>query len=103
MFSLGAPGEQVGEWIECLHDNMQTPIPDQVAFRCDFPRWLAMQTPRNRRIAEQLSLGTSTGEAAKAFRMSQARISQLRRELADSWYAFINDALAVSDEDPTGE
>ena len=93
MVSLGTPGEQVGEWTECLIDNRRTPVPDQAAFRIDYPRWLNSQTPRNRRIAERLSMGYSTGEVAKEFRISPARISQLRRELAESWYAFINVTL----------
>jgi DNA-directed RNA polymerase specialized sigma24 family protein len=88
--SLGAPGDQVGEWMECLVDNRVTSIPYQVAFRLDFPRWLDSQSPRVRRIAERLSLGYSTSEVASEFKVSAGRISQLRRQLADSWYEFIS-------------
>ncbi len=91
---LGAPGQQVGEWMECLHDNRVTPIPDQVAFRIDFPEWLRTQTARDKQIAERLAIGFSTAEVAAEFGVSRGRISQLRRELADSWYEFISSALS---------
>ena len=96
--SLGAPGEQVGEWMECLVDNRVTSIPNQVAFRIDFPRWLDELSPRDRRIAERLSLGHSTNDVASEFKISPGRISQLRRQLADSWYEFISVTLCSSDD-----
>ena len=96
--SLGAPGDQVGEWMECLVDNRVTSIPNQVAFRIDFPRWLEEQSPRDRRIAERLSLGYSTSDVASEFKISPGRISQLRRQLADSWYEFISVTLCSSDD-----
>ncbi|MBP88081.1 MAG: hypothetical protein CMJ64_15385 [Planctomycetaceae bacterium] len=103
VLSLGAPGEQVGEWMECLINNRQTPVPDQVAFRMDFPRWLDNQTPRDKRVAQRLSLGYSTGEVAKEFSISPARVSQLRRELADSWHEFISAALGQANDEESGE
>ena len=90
LLSIGAPGEKVGEWRECLVDNRRTRVPDQAAFRIDFPAWLESQSPRDKQIAEKLSLNYSTGEVAREFKISMARISQLRRELADSWYAFLS-------------
>ncbi len=99
MHSLGAPGDQVGEWMECLIDNRVTSVPNQVAFRLDFPRWLDEQSCRDRRIAERLSLGYSTSEIASEFKISAGRISQLRRQLADSWYEFISLTLRSSSAD----
>lgn len=29
---------------DALHDNTETPVPDQVAFRSDFPEWLSSRT-----------------------------------------------------------
>src|SRR5262249_50406713 len=37
---------------EALVDNTQTPPPEQVAFRCDFPAWLQTRSERDRRLAE---------------------------------------------------
>jgi hypothetical protein len=77
-----------GQWIEAVVEDLHTPVPDQVAFRCDFPAWLKSLTRRNRRIAEALSLGHTTGDVAKRFGVSPGRISQLRREMHDSWHEF---------------
>ena len=90
---LGTPGEQASAWMEYLIDDRRTPVPDQAAFRIDYPRWLNEQTPRNRQIAERLSVGYSANDVAKEFALSPGRVSQLRRELAASWYAFINASL----------
>ena len=80
--------QRVGEWQDALVDNMQTPILDQVCFRCDFPAWLSTLTRRDCRIALRLARGDSTSEVAMRFGVSGGRISQLRRELCDSWRAF---------------
>ena len=93
MVHLGTPGKRVSEWMECLQDNRITPVPDQVAFRIDFPEWLNSQAPRDKQIAERLSLGFSTADVAAEFELSRGRVSQLRRKLSESWYEFISSAL----------
>jgi hypothetical protein len=87
--SLGTAGEQHEAWLECVTDNCRTPVPDQADFRIEFPRWLDAQTNRNRQIAESLAFGYSTGEVARKFNLSPARVSQIRRELYDSWIESI--------------
>jgi hypothetical protein len=79
-------------WVEATIEDRRTPVPDQAAFRCDFPAWLATHSPRDRQIAESLSMGHSPSEVAQQFRISRARISQLRREFHDSWQEFHGDA-----------
>jgi hypothetical protein len=81
-------GDGDQSWLEATLDDNSTPIPDKVAFRCDFPAWLATQTPRMRQIAEALALGHSTGHVARQFQVSRGRISQIRSELQASWIAF---------------
>ena len=76
------------DWSEALIDNRKTPVPDQVSFRCDFPRWLDTLTPRDRAIAILLSTGNSTKSMAKRFGLSAARISQLRTEFYALWQNF---------------
>jgi hypothetical protein len=76
------------DWEEALADNTSSPVPDQAAFRIDFPEWLAAQSPRDRRLAKFLALGNGPAEAADRFRVSRARVSQIRRELRQSWAAF---------------
>jgi DNA-binding NarL/FixJ family response regulator len=65
--------------------NRRTSVPDQAHVRIEFPRWLEAQTNRNRQIAETLALGHSTGEVARKLNLSPARVSQIGRELYDSW------------------
>ncbi len=89
--SIGTPVEQRQAWMECLTDNRRTPVPEQAHFRLEFPRWLRTQTRRNRQIAERLALGYSTAEVARRFKVSPGRVSQIRRELHDSWQAFTAD------------
>jgi len=81
-------------WVEAVLEDHRTPVPEQAAFRCDFPAWLASLSRRNRRIAVSLSLGHSTSEVAKRFRVSPGRVSQLRREMHQSWDEFHGDSTA---------
>jgi DNA-directed RNA polymerase specialized sigma24 family protein len=87
-FQLQSLFRAEGEWTEALVDNRQTPIPDQVSFRCDFPRWLQTLRPRDRRLVDLLAMGHSTASTARRFGLSPARISQLRRELHQWWQVF---------------
>ena len=73
---------------EALHDNTQTPPPDAAAFRCDFPAWLKTRTRRDRTIAVELARGERTKALARRFGLSQARVSQMRREFHDDWNRF---------------
>lgn len=75
-------------WREAVLEDRRTCVPDQAAFRIDFPRWLATHTRRNRRIAESLAAGNSTSETARRFRVSPARISQLRQQFFTDWQRF---------------
>ena len=73
---------------EALRDNTRSPVPEQVCFRADFPAWLRTLGRRDRRLAQAMALGHRTGELARRFRVSPARISQLRREFHDGWTKF---------------
>lgn len=77
-----------GEWFEFIVEDRRTPIPDQAAFRCDFPEWLNNLTCQKRQIAEKLAVGDSTSEVAQECKVSPGRISQIRRELENSWQEF---------------
>jgi hypothetical protein len=77
-----------------LKDNTQTPIPQQVAFRLDFPAWLKTRTERGRRVIEQMAQNERTMHLARRFGVSKGRISQLRREYQDDWQRFTSDREA---------
>jgi DNA-directed RNA polymerase specialized sigma24 family protein len=73
---------------DALSGNAVTPVPDQTAFRVDFPRWRAGIRARDRRVLDALMLGGRTGEVADRFGLSPARVSQLRRAFAAGWADF---------------
>ena len=87
---------ETDEWLEVIVEDRRTPVPDQVAFRIDFPNWLTLLSKRNRRIAQTLALGNSTGQVAKRFKLSPGRISQLRGELYQSWQKYHGDPSAAA-------
>jgi hypothetical protein len=63
--------------------------------RVDFRRWLGLLGDRDRRLAEKLMIGERTGAAARRFGMSEARVSQVRRELSQDWSRFHGEAVAA--------
>jgi DNA-binding NarL/FixJ family response regulator len=75
-------------WHEALTDNRQSPVPDQAAFRIDFPAWLDTLTDRDRKLAETLAMGHSAVEVAQQFGVSGARITQIRQQLMSDWDVF---------------
>jgi hypothetical protein len=82
------------EWREAVVEDHRTPVPDQVAFRCDFPEWLKTLRRRDRKIAEMLARGEGTTKTAKRFKVSLGRISQMRRELHDAWTTFHGEPIS---------
>src|SRR5262245_10722532 len=76
---------------ERLHHNTQTPVPEQVVFRVDFPLWVGSRSERDRRIIDDLLLGERTLDVANKHGLSPGRVSQLRREFLVSWQLFSGD------------
>ncbi len=93
---IGDPHEQCGGWREQLTDNRRTPVPDQAAFRIDFPQWLHSLSARDRRIVDELAAGERTSDVARRFGVSAGRVSQLRKELKESWEEFVGDSDATA-------
>jgi len=87
-------GQQVHDaFEECLRDNTQTPVPEQAAFRIDFPRWRRTRCDRDRRIMDDMMLGERTLELSNKFGISPARVSQLRQEFHDDWQRFNGESV----------
>jgi hypothetical protein len=80
--------DEMDGYEERLRDNSVTPPPDAAAFRIDFPAWLSRLGPRNREIAQSMAMDLATGELARKYRVSPARISQMRREFWGDWGLF---------------
>lgn len=73
---------------EALIDDTQTPVPDQVAFRQDFPAWLARWSERDRHMILDLAQGERTLDTSKKYHISPGRVSQRRREYHADWERF---------------
>jgi hypothetical protein len=80
--------DQMDALEERLQDDTRSPVPDQAAFRIDFPAWLSQLGSRNRPIAEDMALEHGTFDLADKHKMSPGRISQLRREFHKDWLRF---------------
>ena len=76
------------KWIDLLSATRRTTPADLAALRIDFAHWLWGLSPRRRQIALCLATGDCTSAVAARYRVSSARISQIRRELADGWDRF---------------
>jgi hypothetical protein len=83
-------GSRLGDNVfdQAIQDNMQTPVPEQVCFRCDFPSWQGTRSERDRRLIDDLMIGERTGDVARKHGLSPARIAQMRREFHDDWERF---------------
>lgn len=75
-------------WMEVLVEDRHAGPAETAASRIDFPAWLRTLSRRDREIAMKLGAGEKTGAVAKLFKMSEGRISQLRRELHAAWLRF---------------
>jgi hypothetical protein len=86
------------QWQEVLIEDRHAGPFDIVRTRLDFAAWLRSLPSKPRRIAKTLANGARTTDVAKKFNLSAGRISQFRRELAESWHRFVGDdpSLAVA-------
>jgi len=80
-------------WREIVVEDKTAGPAEIAATRIDFAAWLKSLPRRDRQIAETLALGESTGKTARKFDVSAARVSQLRRELMDSWQTFVGECV----------
>jgi len=97
--TFGLIGNMFGE---ALIDNTQTPVPDQVQFRLDFPRWRDSLGERSRILMDAMVEGHSGNELATVFRVTRARISQVRRELQEGWQSFCGDRESEAQQGEPG-
>ena len=80
--------EQARAWQEVLIEDKRSTPAEIAASRIDFAAWLRILSRRVRVIAYALARGETTRDTAERFEVTTARISQLRRELGDSWRRF---------------
>jgi hypothetical protein len=82
---------QYNPWDEALAENTRTEVPDQVAFRIDFPEWRRTLGQRDRRLVDLLMTGERTDRAARRFGLTAGRVSQKRREFREDWGRFVGE------------
>ncbi len=83
--------ENEQSWDEVLVEDRSAGPADIARTRIDFSDWLASLKRRDRKIAQVLANGESTRAAAKKFRVSDGRFSQLRNKLAQHYRRFVGD------------
>ena len=69
---------------EALHDPAW-PVPDQAAFRIDFPQWRASYDQFKRAVMDAMAMGERTKDLAERFGLTPGRISQMREEFHRNW------------------
>lgn len=74
--------------VEEIGDRRHRNVSQEAAFRIDFNDWLSRLDDRLRDIVSDLASGYSTSEVSNRFGLSAGRISQIRRELENSWKRF---------------
>jgi len=84
-------------WMEVLVEDRRSGPAEIAASRMDVAAWLRSLPKRDRKMAVTLAAGETTGEAAKRFGVSPSRISQVRRELQQSWNEFVGENGGAED------
>ena len=83
------------EWREILIEDRKAGPAETAAARIDTAGWFRSLPRRLRAIARLLATGETTGAVARKFRVTAGCVSQLRRELAESWDAFHGQPVAA--------
>ena len=88
-------------WMEVFIEDRNAGPAEVATTKIDFAAWLKSLPARVRRIAKVLATGERTSIVAEKFGVSAGRISQLRKELAQSWKKFQGESLdsTVAKED----
>jgi len=81
---------------ECLRDNTQSPVVDQVIFRIDFPVFLKSLTARDRQMAMALAQGHAAKQVAERFHVTAGRVTQLRQLWKREWDTFQQDTEGLT-------
>jgi len=61
------------------------------AFNIDFTDWKNTLDDRTQNLLSDILMGETTSFLARRYEISPARISQIRRELVESWHDFVSD------------
>jgi hypothetical protein len=87
--------QRTGQWREVLIEDRTAGPAETAAARIDWAAWLRSLSSHQRAIATVLATGETTGVAARRFRLSPARISQMRVWFRENWQQFHEETSAV--------
>ena len=76
------------EWQELVVEDRHASPAELASFKIDFADWLKRLKRSKCNVALRLIAGDTTSEVAERFRLSPARVSQLRKELHRDWDEF---------------
>lgn len=82
-------------WEEILVEDRHAGPAETAITRIDFSSWLQLLPHRLRKIAAFLAKGEATKNAARKFRVSPGRISQIRKERFLAWHRFQGEEPAL--------
>jgi hypothetical protein len=85
-----------GDWKEVVVEDGRASPAEVAASRIDIEEWLDELPRLKRGVAETLGTGETTTATANQFAVTPGRISQLRKELGESWDSFQAQALAFA-------
>jgi hypothetical protein len=88
--------EPTDEWQEIVVEDRHAGPAEVASTRIDFRAWLESLPERTRHVAETLATGEATSSVARMFGCSASRISQIRRELYDAWFAFTGEVVPAT-------
>lgn len=80
-----------GAWRDVVIEDRRVGPSETAVARLDLEAWLRSLPAALRRIAEVLATGERPSHVARITGLSPARVSQLRRQLENSWKAFQGD------------
>ncbi len=86
-FDCLSPNEN-SVWRRALLEDRRTAVPDQVAFRMDWSKFLSQQTDRTRRIIAALAAGNRRCEVAEMFGVTPPSITERMDRVRCEWLAF---------------
>lgn len=76
------------DWCESFLTDGRVNVASEVCFMLDCEAWIKTLTAQRRKMLERMIAGDTTSELAQHFGVTAGRISQIRKELYDSWKQY---------------
>ena len=86
--SVESLSDRKGVILDALADGKRIPLADRVVFRLDFAAWFNNLSERSKALVVFLAVGNPPSAAARRWKVSCARISQMRRALGIAWEKY---------------